>query len=64
MSERTRKDDPSIRLLSDIKGLLILDLFTRGVKPNQIAKVLDIDPGAFSRAYPMREILGKSNNKD
>ncbi len=64
MSDRTSKDDPNIRLLSDIKGLLILDLFTRGVKPNQIAKVLDIDPGAFSRAYPMREILGKTGKKE
>ena len=66
MSKRSKADesDPAIRELSDIKKLLILDLMTRGVKPMQIARILDIDKGQFSRMYPMREIIGKSKNSE
>jgi len=60
MSDRTSKDDPQYKLLADIKSLLVLTLFAQGMKPSQIAKALDVDLGAFSRAYPIREILGKS----
>jgi hypothetical protein len=58
-----KQDDPVVRGLADIKKLLILDLFTRGVSQSQIAKMLGVDKGNFSRAYPMRGILGKSNKK-
>ena len=52
--------DPLIRELSDIKKLLILDLLSRGVKPIQVAKMLGVDQGNFSRMYPMRRILGNA----
>lgn len=66
MSKRskTRESDPTLRELSEIKKLLILDLMSRGVKPRQIAKILAIDPGRFSRLYPLREIIGKSKNAE
>jgi len=51
--------DRTVQELIEIKKLLILDLMSRGVKPKQIAKMLDVDPGQFSRMYPMREIIGK-----
>jgi hypothetical protein len=65
MSKRlnAQEADPVVRELDEIKKLLILDLFSRGVKPNQIAKILGVDKGNFSRAYPMREILGKPAKK-
>lgn len=62
MSNRSDKqEDPVVRELADIKKLLILDLFVREVKPRQIAKMLGVDAGNFSRMYPMRGILGKPN---
>ncbi len=62
MSKRSNvnEPDPLIRELSDIKKLLILELLSRGVKPIQIAKMLGVDQGNFSRMYPMRRILGKA----
>lgn len=62
MSRRSKanESDPAVRELSEIKRLLILDLLSREVKPNQIAKILGIDAGNFSRMYPMRAIMGKS----
>ena len=60
MSKRSKavELDPSARELTEIKKLLILDLMSRGVKPAQIAKILDVDSGNFSRMYPMRKIMG------
>ena len=62
MSKRSsvHGSDPAVRELSDIKKLLILDLLSRGVKQSQIAKMLSVDKGNFSRMYPMRGILGKA----
>lgn len=54
-----RNADPSLKELIEIKKLLILDLLSRGVKPIQVAKMLGIDPGNFSRMYPTRGILGR-----
>ena len=53
--------DPVVRELSDINKLLILDLLSRGVKRSQIAKMLGVDQGNFSRTYPTRGIFGKAN---
>jgi hypothetical protein len=55
---RTREADPSVRELIEIKKLLILDLLSRDVKPGQIAKILGVDAGNFSRLYPTRKIMG------
>jgi len=64
MSNRSGKqEDPLVRELAEIKKLLILDLFVREVKPRQIAKMLGVDAGNFSRMYPMRGILGKPSKK-
>jgi hypothetical protein len=62
-SRSDKQADPVVRELSKIKDLLILDLFTRGVQPVQIAKMLGVDAGNFSREYPMRKILGKPKKK-
>jgi hypothetical protein len=61
---KTKAADPVIQELFEIKKLLILDLMSRGVKPKQIAKMLDVDAGNFSRMYPMREIIGKPKNPE
>jgi hypothetical protein len=65
MSKRSKgaESDPTVRELVAIKKLLILDLMSRGVKPKQIAKILGVDAGNFSRTYPMREIVGKTKDE-
>ena len=62
MSKRSKvhETDPAVRELSEIKKLLILDLLSREVKLSQIANILGVDPGNFSRMYPVRAIMGKS----
>jgi hypothetical protein len=55
---KAREVDPFVRELIEIKKLLILDLLSRDVKPGQIAKILGLDAGNFSRLYPARKIMG------
>jgi transcriptional regulator len=64
MSRRSKaqESDPSVRELVEIKKLVILDMMSRGIKQSQIAKMLGVDPGNFSRMYPMKGIISKSKN--
>jgi transcriptional regulator len=66
MSKRTNasESDPVVRELCDVKKLLILDLLSRGVKQAQIAKMLGVDKGNFSRMHPLRAILGKPKKSE
>lgn len=64
MSKPSKGTDPVVQELLEIKKLLILDLMSRGIKPRQIAKILDVDAGNFSRIYPMREIIGKAKKPE
>ena len=59
MAKRSKTTDPVVGELVDIKKLLILDLLSRGLKQSQVAKMLGVDQGNFSREFPMRGILGK-----
>jgi len=46
--------------LEDIKKLLVLQLLNSGVSAVALASLLEMDPGDFSRAYPVKKLLGKA----
>ncbi len=43
--------------LEDIKKLLVLQLLNSGISGAAIASLLEMDPGDFSRAYPIKKLL-------
>jgi hypothetical protein len=45
--------------LEDIKKLLVLQLLNSGVTAGALATLLGLDPGDFSRLYPVRRLLKK-----
>lgn len=45
--------------LEDIKRLLVLQLLNSGVSASSLASVLEMDPGDFSRMFPVRKLLRK-----
>jgi IS30 family transposase len=45
-----------VRLLEDLKRLMILDLITAGVQVTQIAKALGVDKSTVSRLVPSRGV--------
>ncbi len=49
-------DKEAIKLLADIKKLMILDLIERGIQANVIADILGITKGALSKIAPARKI--------
>ncbi len=49
----------SIKLLEDIKKLLILDLIRQGVQGKDIAAILGVNPAIISRMVPVRQIKKK-----
>lgn len=50
--------DPIQKELDSIKKLLILFLMKAGTSQGEIAKVLGVDQGNFSREFPARSIRG------
>ena len=53
----------AIKLLEDIKRLMILDLIERGIQANVIADILGITKGMLSKIVPARKIK-KQNQYD
>lgn len=58
MSEKELKE------LGDIKKLLILLLLKLGVEAESIAGLMDIDPGNFSKEFPVRKLLKTKAKKE
>jgi hypothetical protein len=44
--------------LEKIKKLLVLQLLKSGVTANSLATLLNMDPGEFSRKFPVKKLLG------
>jgi hypothetical protein len=59
--KRTGQDrrTDELKELHDIKRLLVLQLLSQGVQANVIADLLEMDPGDFSRAFPVKKLLAK-----
>lgn len=45
--------------LQTIKKLMIMQLLKQGYKAGTIAKVIGMDPGDFSRMFPVKKLLGE-----
>lgn len=45
-------DDRAIKLLDDIKWLMVLQLQNQGVASKSIAAILGVDPAVISRRVP------------
>jgi DNA-binding transcriptional ArsR family regulator len=59
MSKRPKKKewtDPVLKELSDIKKLAIFFLLKTGVKAGDLAEIIEMDRGNFSRMIPKRKI--------
>jgi hypothetical protein len=57
-------DKQIIKILEDIKKLLILDLVTRGIQGKDIAQVLGVDKSTITRIVPTRKIkVNQANEK-
>lgn len=57
-------DDKFIKILEEIKKLLILDLITKGIQGKDIAQVLGVDKSTIARIVPSRKIkINKTNEK-
>ncbi len=57
-------DNKVIKLLEDIKKLLILNLIARGIQGKDIAQVLGVDKSVITRIVPSRKIkINKSYEK-
>lgn len=54
-------DNETLRLLEDIKKLLILGLIDRSVQTTAIADVLGVNKSTISRLVPARKIKKKSD---
>lgn len=54
-------DKDSLKLLDDIKWLLVLQLQTQGVTSREIANALKVDPAIISRRLPRSK---KTDSKD
>lgn len=53
-----------IKLLEDIKKLLVLGLITRGAQGKDIAQVLGVDKSTITRIVPARKIkVSKTDEK-
>lgn len=48
-------DEKSIKILEDIKRLLILQLIEDGVQSKDIANILKVDPAVISRMVPRKK---------
>lgn len=48
-------DDKVIKLLEDIRKLLVLALIKQGVQSKEIAEGLGVDPAIISRMIPRRK---------
>ena len=49
--------------LRAIKKLLVLGLLDQGVQANVLASLLDMDPGDFSRLFPVRKLLRRKSGR-
>ena len=54
-------DKKIIKLLEDIRKLMILDLIERGVQANAIANILRVTKGTLSGMVPARKIKIKKS---
>ena len=43
--------------LEDIKKLLVVQLLNSGISAASLASLLEMDPGDFSRTYPVKKLL-------
>jgi hypothetical protein len=62
MSE-DRLDEKSLKELQQIKRLLIAQLLLQGVSASDIADILGIDQGDFSRTFPVRKLFKNLKQK-
>jgi len=49
--------EEELRELRNIKRLLTLQLLSSGIQAKTIADILEIDPGHFSREFPVRKLM-------
>lgn len=52
-----------IEELQEIKKLLVLQLIALHVKPIEIAEILKMDKGQFSRTYPAGKLIKRMKQK-
>lgn len=57
-------DDKFIKILEEIKKLLILDLITKGIQGKDIAQVLGVDKSTITRIVPSRKIKINKTNEE
>lgn len=57
-------DDKFIKILEEIKKLLILDLITKGIQGKDIAQVLGVDKSTITRIVPSRKIKISKTNEE
>ncbi len=55
--------DKELEELEDIKKLLVLDLLNQGIQAGALADLLEMDPGDFSRMFPVRKLLKRKSVK-
>jgi hypothetical protein len=56
-------DNKAIKLLEDIKKLLVLDLICRGIQGKDIAQTLGVDKSTITRIAPARKIRNKTHEE-
>jgi hypothetical protein len=49
--------------LQKIKKLMVLQLLTQGIQANAIAELIEMDPGDFSRMFPVRKLVGQKKGE-
>ncbi len=50
-------DEKILKELQDIKKLVVLRLLDSGFQAGTLAELLEMDPGAFSRMFPVKRLL-------
>ena len=55
--------EKELKELGDIKKLLILMLLKSGVEAESIAGLMDIDPGNFSKEFPVQNAIENEGEK-
>jgi hypothetical protein len=56
--------DKELKELKDIKKLLVLQLIATGVKPIEIAEMLDMKKSNFSRDFPAHKLIERMKKSE
>jgi len=51
--------EQEMKELESIKKLLVLQLLNQGIQAGAVAELLGMDPGDFSRMFPVKKLLRK-----